>query len=278
MLMGGTYWVGTQLTAPARANIGAPPLSLPAQSVRFPNSRGDVLAGWYVPGRPECGAVVLMHAVRSNRLSMVERARFLHEAGYSLLLFDFQAHGESEGNTVTFGALEKDDAHAALQFVAQRHPSVPVGVVGFSLGGVATILNGPTVKADALILEAVLSTLEQAVINRIRQRVGFLAPLLAHPLLFHLQFHYDIDPEELRPIDAIRSLGIPAFVIGGTHDQHTLQSETRALFSMARSPKELWLVQGAHHQDLHQYAPTDYETRVLAFLNTHIGCASFMAK
>ena len=274
LFIGGTYWVGNQLTAPAPTNIGAPPPFLPTESVQFTNSRGKLLAGWYIPGRIECGTIVLMHAIRSNRRSMLERAEFLHQAGYSILLFDFQAHGESEGNTITFGALEKDDAWAAVQFIAQQRPSAPIGVIGFSLGGAAAVFNGPELPADALILEAVYSTLEQAVVNRIRQRVGTLARPLADFLLIHLESHYGMDPRALRPIEAIRTIDVPVFVIGGTHDLHTLQSETKALFSVAPSPKELWLVKGAHHQDLYAYAPEEYKTRVLTFLNTHIGCKS----
>lgn len=276
MILVGTYWVAAELAAPAPAKIGAPPSFLPAQSVTFSNSRGGLLAGWHVPGRHECGSVVLMHAIRSNRVSMVRRARFLHEVGYSVLLFDFQAHGESDGGAITFGAEEQEDARAAVQFMAQQHSATSIGVIGFSLGGTAAVLNRSALGADALILEAVLSTLEQAVRNRIHQRVGFLTPLLSHPLLWLLEYHYGIDPQELRPIDAIQSIGIPVFVIGGTHDLHTLQSETEALFLNARSPKELWLVKGAYHEDFHEFAPTDYENRVLAFLNTYLGCASLV--
>ena len=183
ILAGGTYWVGTQLTAPAPDNIGTLPPFLSGTSVNFTNSTGNLLAGWYLPGRVECGAIILMHSIRSNRRSMVGRARFLHKAGYSILLFDFQAHGESEGTTIAFGALEKKDARAAVQFVAHQRPSAPIGVIGFSLGGAAAVFNGPDLGADALILEAVYSTLEHAVINRIRQRVGSLARPLAHILI-----------------------------------------------------------------------------------------------
>ncbi len=213
-----------------------------------------------------------MHSIRSNRRGMARRAPFLHKAGYSVLLFDFQAHGESEGETITFGDLEKEDVKAAIQFASQRHASSSIGIMGFSLGGVAAVLHGPALNVDVLILEAVNSILEHAVINRLRQRVGPLAPLLAHPLLFQLQLQYGIDLEALRPIDSIGSLNAPVFVIGGTHDQHTLQSETKNLFSAARPPKELWLVKGAYHQDFYRYAPTEYETRVLAFLNTYMRC------
>jgi hypothetical protein len=37
---------------------------------------------------------------------MVGRPRFLHRAGYSALLYDSRAHGESGGDAITFGHLE----------------------------------------------------------------------------------------------------------------------------------------------------------------------------
>ena len=48
---------------------------------------------------------------------MVPRARLLAAAGFSVLLFDFQAHGESTGDRITFGRLEGLDARAAVAFV-----------------------------------------------------------------------------------------------------------------------------------------------------------------
>src|SRR5258706_1024871 len=86
--------VGSELIAPAPAAIPDSALSITHESVSFPSPSGSSIHGWYVPATPQLGAVVLMHGVRANRLEMVGRANFLHKAGYSVLLFDFQAHGE----------------------------------------------------------------------------------------------------------------------------------------------------------------------------------------
>ena len=40
---------------------------------------------------------------------MVNRARFLHAAGYAVLLIDLQAAGESPGKAVTLGYREAND-------------------------------------------------------------------------------------------------------------------------------------------------------------------------
>lgn len=66
---------------------------------------------------------------------MLDRARWLHDEGYSSLLIDLQAHGESTGNHITGGYLEKHDVASAVKFARNRHPTESIGVIGVSLGG-----------------------------------------------------------------------------------------------------------------------------------------------
>jgi len=65
------------------------------------------------------------------------RGRFLHRAGYSIFLFDFQAHGESPRWRVTFGARESLNAHAAATYLCRQVQGEKVGAIGASLGGAA---------------------------------------------------------------------------------------------------------------------------------------------
>jgi hypothetical protein len=104
-----SWFAAGALTAPARTRLGAPPANLGAEPVNFASTSGSLLAGWFVPGS-ECRAVVLMHPKDGNRAAMLGRAKFLAQAGYSVLLFDFHAHGESTGESITFGWLESRDA------------------------------------------------------------------------------------------------------------------------------------------------------------------------
>jgi len=208
-----------------------------------------------------------MHGVRANRLSMVERARMFLGAGYSVLLFDFQAHGESPGKHITFGFLESLDAQAALDLVHKEFPGQPVMAVGTSLGGAAAILADPPLDLDALVLESVYPTVEQATENRMRIYLGPLGPPLAPLLLVQLKPRLGIDPSALRPIDRIGGVRCPVFVLSGLADEHTTPAETRALFARAPEPRQLWMVPGAAHVDLYGFAPEEYRRRVLAFLD-----------
>ena len=83
--------------------------------------------------------------------------------------------------------------------------------------------------------------------------------------MLQMQAQFGLSTHELQPIERIRTVGIPIFVIAGTEDQHTTLAESLRLFGAANPPKEWWGVEGAAHIDLHHFAPQVYEERVLEF-------------
>ena len=262
---------GLLLSRPAAGDIGAPPADLAAESVAMISASGATLRGWFLAGRPGGGGVVLMHGVRANRLSMVQRARMLHESGFSVLLFDFQAHGESSGKRITFGHLEALDAAAAVAFAKARLPNEKIGAIGTSLGGAAALLGPTPLPVDALVLEAVYPDIGAATGNRIRSVLGSpIGSLVAPPLTYAFELLMPpilgVAPAALRPIDHIADVGAPLLIVSGTRDTRTTARETVAMFDRAREPKLLWLVDGAGHVDLESYAPDAYRAHVLAFL------------
>ena len=211
-----------------------------------------------------------MHGVRANRLSMLDRARFLSHANYSVLLFDFQAHGESTGEHITFGYLESMDAQAAVTFLRSNAPDEKIGVIGVSLGGAAVLLASPPLDVNAMVLEMVYPTIDQAISNRLTMRLGVWASSLTPLLAWQLKPRLGIDAHVLRPIDRIGKISLPKLLIVGSEDQHTTLEESRQMFDAASEPKELWVVNGAKHVDLYPLAKNEYEQHVIGFFGKYL--------
>jgi fermentation-respiration switch protein FrsA (DUF1100 family) len=271
LLVGTVVGAGFFLSSPAPEHIGSAPADLPAESVKFVSSSGARLSGWFVAGRPGSGAVVLMHGVRANRLAMLRRARLFHSEGFAVLLFDFQAHGESPGQRITFGRLESMDAAAAVTFLRRRLPNERIGAVGSSLGGASALLGPTPLPVDALVLESVYPDIGSAVANRIRVVLGpTVGGLMMWPTawLFEaiLPPFLGLRPADLRPIDHISKVTAPLMITSGTRDTRTTMVETRSMFDRAPEPKLLCAVEGAGHVDLEGYMPDEYRSRVVAFL------------
>lgn len=255
---------GWELSRPVPAAVGHAPTELGATAVTFKSDSGSLIHGWLSRGWGR-GAVLLLPGVRANRLSMVDRAQWLHAAGYSVLLIDFEATGESPGSAITFGWRERLDVQAAVQFISSHISHEPIGVIGASLGGAATILAGPMLGIQGAVLEAVYPAIDRAVDNRLRMRLGAVGEWLSPLLLWQLHPGLGVSPDDLRPVDRIGDVRYPVLIVGGTRDAHTTPDDTRQLFAAARDPKELWLIDGAAHQDFARAVPDAYRERILAF-------------
>jgi uncharacterized protein len=257
--------VGEILSRPVRTAIGAPPPDLHAQSVSLRTSRGPLVAGWMVAGQPGQGAILLLHGVRSDRRQMIGRARFLNRLGYSVLLIDLPSHGQSEGDRITFGAREAAGVETALAYLASSKPNEPTGVIGVSLGAAAAVLANPARQPDVMVLESMYPTIEEATSTRLQHYLGPLGRVFTPVLTVQLSIRAGISAEELRPIAAIKRLSSPILIASGSIDHDTTLPQTLRIFNAANSPKELWVVEGADHVDLHRYSPETYEARITAF-------------
>jgi uncharacterized protein len=262
-----SWFAGTRLVSPMKRTIGNIPPDLTGETVEFASESGSLVHGWFLPGRAGKGTIVLMHGVRASRLDMLGRARFLAAAGYSVLLFDFQAHGESPGKQITFGYLESRDAQAAIRFARARAPQEKIGVIGVSMGGAAALLAEPPLSIDALVLEQVYPALHKAIGNRISMRLGPWSKILAPFLSWQLRPRLGVNDEALRPLDHAAKMSVPKLFIGGAGDLHTTASEVQEMFKAAAESKELWIVPGAGHVDLSRFGKAQYERRVLDFFS-----------
>lgn len=261
---------GAILSRPASRPAGPPPVDFPAQTVRIPMAPGQFVVGWFAPGQATKGVVLLLHGVRSDRRQMLGRARSLNRLGYAALLIDLPAHGESSGERITFGAQEAAGVTAAVGFLRGKLPGERLGIIGVSLGAAATVLANLRPAPNAVVLESMYPTIEEAVAGRLRMRLGSAGASLAPFLLWQLPLWTGISAQDLRPIRLLEDLGAPVLVASGAEDRHTTWAETQRLFQSAKQPKELWRVDGAAHVDLHTFQPDEYERRVFGFLARYL--------
>jgi uncharacterized protein len=264
-----SWYLGAMLVVSANHSVGDAPNDPPFISTTFASESGTTIAGWYASSKDSRATIILLHAIRADRRSMVTRAKLFFDAGYSVLLIDMQAHGESPGRNVTAGYLERHDVRAAVDFVKEKNPTHKIGIVGCSLGGAATLLASP-LKVDAIVLEAVYPTITEAINDRIAIRLGPLSGLLTPALTCQLYPRLGISTADLRPIDHIAEIGCPVLVAGGDLDKHTPPTETKRMYDTAIEPKSLVIFPGAVHEDLLAKDPQLYSKEIASFLNKYL--------
>ncbi len=266
VLLLSSWFVGSELVASANRSVEAAPVEFPVVESTIQSDSGSKIATWFVQAENSTATIILLHPIRADRRSMLGRAKLFFASGYSIVMIDLQAHGESPGENITLGYLERHDVRAAIAYARKLNPKHRIGIVGCSLGGAAAVLGSP-LGVDAMVLESVYPTISEAIHNRISMRLGPLSYVLTPLLLCQIQPRLGISPSELRPIDRIAQVQCPVLFAGGDLDQRTTLSETQRLFDAATAPKQLVIFAGAAHTDLLAYNSDLYRDKILGFLN-----------
>ncbi len=239
--------------------------SIERLDVAFTTLDGLKLRGWYYPAEGRRGAV-LLHGYMANRLEMVDRAMMFRRAGFSVLIYDARASGESDGDLISFGYSEQNDLLAALDLMRSRGVD-DITCLGASQGGATIAFAGDKLKGvRCVILESTYNTLETTIERRFNSFLG--CPL--HPfgdlLIYFGEKRLGVAMDSIKPVRAITSLRVPLMIISGKLDGNVSVDDTYQLFNAATVKKELWLVPNAGHYDLILRAGLDYEKRVMGFV------------
>ncbi len=261
LLLSASWIIAGRLSAPAVSSVGPLPGDAPFEQVEFAGT-----AGWYLRGRNENSCVLLLHGIRSDRREMLPLSRLLFDTGYSSLLIDLQAHGESPGQAITFGVRESAGARNAVRYLRQHRGCKRVVAVGRSLGGAAALLGPAPLDVEGYVLESVYPGIQAAVHNRLRTRLGPMGAVVAPLLYWQIPLRLDIGLEELQPAKAVRRVRAPVMIMNGTEDQRTTRQDTELIYANIPGQKSIIWFEGAGHANLFEFDKEKYQKVVLGFL------------
>src|SRR6516165_6099259 len=93
------------------------------------------LRGWKIrPRSPSDDWVLLFHGVSDNRSGVLGPAEFLLRHGYSVVMMDSRAHGESGGEMATYGWQERHDTVAVVNALTSTERVSHLYALGVSMG------------------------------------------------------------------------------------------------------------------------------------------------
>lgn len=115
-----------------------------AEEVSFASVDGVPLKGWLMHGEQGRAPIVLCHDLGESKNALINLAIALNKAGFTVLAFDFRAHGASGGSCSTLGVEESRDVVGAVDFVAalpkDRVDARAIGVFGAGMGAHAAVI------------------------------------------------------------------------------------------------------------------------------------------
>ncbi len=178
-----------------------------------PAGRLEALLEWEPDSTPNLAAVVchphpLYGGTMHNKV-VYRAAKAALAAGAPTLRFNFRGVGKSEGEYAN-GIGERDDARAALDWLAGRFPGLPVAMMGFSFGSAVALYVG---AAD----------------ERVRVLVGLGLPVGSTDFAF------------------LETSNKPKLVVQATEDQYGPRDRLQEAFNRFQEPKELRWIEGVDH-------------------------------
>jgi pimeloyl-ACP methyl ester carboxylesterase len=241
------------------------------ETVEFSTSDKLTLRGVWIPATGSDKAVVILHGHGTSYDFDVYRAPYLHEAGFNVLLFDFRAHGRSDGKRMTFGYEERGDVLGAIEFLHRRGMQ-HIGLLGFSYGGiVAMIFAADYPSVEAVISDGGPARMRTAIAAR-GVEMGFplwLTRPLAWLIIGMTSIRLGVNLFQYEPIRWVGKISPrPILFIHGDHDQYLPDFDD--LYAVARQPKELWRLPDAGHTTASQLYPEEHARRVIEFFKQYL--------
>jgi fermentation-respiration switch protein FrsA (DUF1100 family) len=267
-------WFGASLVAeqttlhPARRALGPTPAArgMAYEDVSFKTSDGLTLRGWWIPGARH-QTIVMIHGLSNNRSEPFNKAGYLHQAGYNLLVFDLRGHGQSDGSGTTMGYREPQDARAAIAEAHSLDPG-PIALFGYSLGASIAVEEGAANPGVAAVIEdSGFSSVGDVFLARFSEVTRLPDLPWAAPLVAFGQADLGTSLWNVRPEADAARLHKPLLAIIGGADTIVPPSEGLSIFAAAAGPKQLLMVPGAGHVQAYGTANADYEQAVLGFLS-----------
>ena len=242
------------------------PSDLPLRSVAIQADDGVRLRAWVAPHADAPATVICVHGWGTNHTEMEWRAGRLHRAGYSVVLFDFRACGESAGGMCSAGVHEMRDLRAIVDMAATDSSlnGAPIVILANSMGAAVSItVAASDTRIRAIFSDAAYASLESATAWGFKSFTGLPPWPFKRGVTWLVERMAGARMRDLAVIESIASLSPrPVLLAHGTDDPLVSPHDAEALFARAGDPKELWRVPGAGHVVAEFVPPEVYDARV----------------
>lgn len=234
------------------------------------NENGHKIFALFYKGRPENAVVILCHGHGVTHAYLNDMVGFLRKAGLGIILFDFRAHGKSEGKLCSIGLHEWNDIKQVVIAAKEKgfiDESTDLVAYGRSMGA-ASLINGSTQLQEikAFILESSFERLKNIAArdawHKLRMPNTFFNDLVFAAVDFVTSTEFSKNnPEETIAGIATR----PAMLIHDELDHRANQEAFEALKKRLPSA-ETMVVKNARHVQAHKVSEEMFERRFLEFL------------
>ena len=245
----------------------------PYEEISLATADGIGISAWYLHQPGSLQTVVVSGGHKGRKEDMLGIGTGLWRKGFNVLMYNYRGSLNCDRARITMGILEVQELRAALEFARYRVPGARIGLLGWSMGAVVSLLGAASdPSVECLVLDSPFADLRKLLVETIHRR----GRLPARPIVgvvglaFRARSGHSID--EARALAALTCLEPrPLFFIHGASDTVIAPQHSRLLYECYRGPREIWLVPAAGHTEAYYNDRALYVERVAGFFARHLG-------
>lgn len=249
----------------------------PLEHVTISSRDGLTLHAEYFPADKESDRLVICNHgyTGCGMRDCTSIAVFFHKLGYDCLIVDHRAHGNSEGDYIGFGILDRYDCRAWINYVDERFAHrKKIVLYGVSMGGTTVLMTSAfsdlSDSVKAVVADCAFTS-PYDVFAHILKRDYHLPPfpvMQINDALCRKKAGYGF--RDYSTLEAVQATKVPTLFIHGKEDTFVPVWMSRKNYDLCGAAKELMLVDNAAHGAAYYENPAAYEEKIKAFAEKYV--------
>ena len=221
------------------------------------------------------GVVISMHGYRSTPMrDLGASVKYYHDLGFTLLMPNQRACGDSEGRYLTFGAKERRDVKSWCDYAEARCGSdMPIVAAGISLGCSSVLMSlelDLPENVKAAVADCGYSSLYEQLCESAARFFGIRRPgFVLWGVNIWCRLFAGFDIYECSAANALRHSSVPVLFIHGEADDFVPTRFSRENYDACAAPKEIFTVPCAGHGLSYLVDMDGYHRRVEAWFDKY---------
>lgn len=237
---------------------------------------GEKLVGHWHHNPDDCRVIIAMHGWRSSWAhDFGAIADFWHENGCSVLYAEQRGQGDSGGEYMGFGMIERYDCLDWINWVSKTlENSLPVYLAGISMGASTVLMAGGFKLPEnvrGIMADCGFTSAHDIWKHVVDSNTVFFYGMHSKAVSNLCKKKISMGTQDYTTLDAMKNCTVPVLFVHGTDDTFVPVEMTYENYKACNAPKRLFIVPGAAHAVSYLEDKSGYEKCVKEFWRSFDG-------
>lgn len=224
---------------------------------------------------PTSKTAVIVHGYTDNAIRMMMIGYMYNRSlGYNILLPDLRYSGQSDGNYLQMGWLDRKDVMQWMNVANQIYgDSTQMVIHGISMGGATTMMVSGEPQPDyvkCFVDDCGYTTVWDQFGKELKEQFGLPEIPLMYTASWLCNLKYGWNFTEASALEQVKKCQLPMLFIHGEKDDYVPTWMVYQLYEAKPQPKELWIVPNADHATSYKLNKETYTEKVKLFTDKYI--------